>query len=122
MAAAASWVFDTGVKDHRTNILKCPPAELAGEIAGNVAVERFVVAAVRVVYARVQKKSPQARVLLPTVYAVERAASVALEQSVIAAPSRMVHAGIAKKRRRIAIFLPAVLALFTHGITPCLIL
>ena len=118
MVAAASWVFDTGVKDHRTDVLKCPPAELAGEIAGNVAVERFVVAAVRVVYARVQKKSPQARVLLPTVYAVERAASIALEQSVIAAPSRMVHAGIAKKRRRIAIFLTAVFAVLAHITSP----
>ena len=118
MAAAASWVFDTGVKDHRADVLKCPPAELAGEIAGNVAVERFVVATIRVVYARVQKKRPQARVPLTAVYAVERAASVALKQSVIAAPARMVYAGITKKRRRIAIFLPAVFAVFAHIISP----
>ena len=35
MAAAASWVFDTGVQNHRADVLECPPAELAGEIAGN---------------------------------------------------------------------------------------
>ena len=116
MAAAASWVFDTSVQDHRADVLECPPAELAGEIAGDVAVERLVVAPVRIAYARVQKKSPQARVLLPTEYAVERAASIALEQSMIAAPSRMVHAGIAKKRRRIAIFLTAVFAVLAHVI------
>ena len=116
MAAAASWVFGATVQDHRADVLECPPAELAGEIAGNVAVERFVVATVRVVYACVQKKSPQARVPLPAVYAVERAASIALEQSMIAAPSRMVHAGIAKKRRRIAIFLTAVFAVLAHVI------
>ena len=86
MAAAASWVFDTGVQDHRADVLECPPAELAGEIAGNVAVERLMVALVRIVDARVQKKSPQARVLLPTMYAVERAAGVALEQGVVAPP------------------------------------
>ena len=122
MVSAASWVLDTGVQDHRADVLKCPPAELAGEIAGNIAVERLVVAAVRIVYARVQKKRPQARVPLTAVYAVERATSIALKQSVIAALSRMVHAGITKKRRRIAIFLPTELAVFTHGITPCLIL
>jgi hypothetical protein len=41
VAAAASWVFDTGVQDHRADVLECPPAELAGEIAGNVAAERL---------------------------------------------------------------------------------
>ena len=46
MAAAASWFFDTGVYDHRANVLECSPAELAGEIAGYVAVERLVVAIV----------------------------------------------------------------------------
>ena len=50
MAAAASWFFDTGVQDHRADVLERPPAELAGEIAGNVAVERFVVAPVGVMY------------------------------------------------------------------------
>ncbi len=39
VAAAASWVFDTGFQDHRADVLECPPAELAGEIAGNVAAE-----------------------------------------------------------------------------------
>ena len=72
MAAAASWVSDTGVQDHRADVLECPPAELAGEIAGNVAVKRFVVAPVRIMDARVQKKSPQARVLLPAVNAIEQ--------------------------------------------------
>ena len=42
MVAAASWVFDTGVQDHRAEVLECPPAELAGEIAGNVAVEQLM--------------------------------------------------------------------------------
>ena len=54
MAAAASWVFGAAVQDHCADVLECPPAELAGEIAGNVAVERFVVAPVRIAYARVQ--------------------------------------------------------------------
>ncbi len=89
MTAAASWVFDTGVQDHRADVLECPPAELAGEIAGNVAVERLVVATVRIAYARVQKKSPQARILLPAMHAVERAVGVALEQGVITPPARM---------------------------------
>ena len=79
MVAAASWVFDAGVQDHRADVLECPPAELAGEIAGNVALERLVVAAVRVVHARVQKKRPQVCVLPSAVDAVERSAGIALE-------------------------------------------
>ena len=119
MAAAASWVFDTGVKDHRTNILKCPPAELAGEIAGNVAVERLVVAPVRIAYARVQKKSPQARILLPAVHAVERAVGVALEQGVIAPSAWMARAGVMEKRPRIPIRLSAVFAVLAHATCLC---
>ena len=116
MTAAASWVFDTGVQDHRADVLECPPAELAGEIAGNVAVERLVVATVRIAYARVQKKSPQARVLLPAVYAVERAVGVALEQGVIAPSARMACAGVKEKRSRIPIRLSAVFAVLAHVI------
>ena len=116
MAAAASWVFDTGVQDHRADVLECPPAELAGEIAGNVAVERLVVATVRIVYARVQKKRPQARVLLPAVHAVERAVGVALEQGVIATSARMACAGVMEKRPRIPIRLSAVFAVLAHAV------
>ena len=94
MVAAASWVFDTSVQDHRADVLECPPAELAGEIAGDVAIERFVVATVRIVDARVKKKRPQTRVLLPAVHAVERAVGVALEQGVITTPARMARAGV----------------------------
>ena len=116
MVAAASWIFDTGVQDHRADVLECTPAELAGEIAGNVAVERLVVATVRIAYARVQKKSPQARVLLPAVYAVERAVGVALEQGVIAPSARMACAGIKEKRPRVSIRLSAVFAALAHNI------
>jgi hypothetical protein len=35
MAVVSSWVFDAGVYDHRADVLEYPPAELAGEIAGN---------------------------------------------------------------------------------------
>ena len=119
MAAAASWVFDTGVQDHRADVLKCPTAELAGEIAGNIAVERFMVAAVRVANARVQKKSPQARVLLPAVYAVERAVGVALEQGVVAPSARMACAGVKEKRPRIPIRLSAVFAVLAHATCLC---
>ncbi len=114
MAAAASWVFDTGVQDHRADVLECPPAELAGEIAGNVAVERLVVATVRIAYARVQKESPQARVLLSAVNAVERAVGIALKQGVITTPARMAHAGVKEKRPRIPIRLSAVFAVLAH--------
>ena len=114
MAAAASWVFDTGVQDHCADVLECPPAELAGEIAGNVAVERLVVAPVRIVDARVQKKSPQARVLLPAVNAIERAVGVALKQGVIATSARMACAGVKEKRPRIPIRLSAVFAVLAH--------
>ena len=114
MPAAASWVFDTGVQDHRADVLECPPAELAGEIAGNVAVERLVVAPVRIVDARVQKKSPQARVLLSAVHAVERAVGVALKQGVIAPSARMACAGVMEKRPRIPIRLSAVFAVLAH--------
>ena len=114
VVAAASWVFDTGVQDHRADVLECPPAELAGEIAGNVAVERLVVAPVRIAYARVQKKSPQTRVLLPAVHTVERAVGVALEQGVIATPARMACAGVMEKRPRIPIRLSAVFAVLAH--------
>ena len=114
MAAAASWFFDTSVQDHRADVLECPPAELAGEIAGNVAVERLVVAPVWIAYARVQKKSPQARVLLPAMHAVERAVGVALEQDVVAPSARMACAGVKEKRPRIPIRLSAVFAILTH--------
>ena len=118
MAAAASWVFDTGVQDHRADVLECPPAELAGEISGNVAVIRFVVAPVRIVDARVHKESPQARVLLPAMDAVERSASVALEKRMLALvrTARMMVAGVSEKRRRIPIFLSAVFAVLAHVI------
>ena len=119
VATAASWVFGATVQDHRADVLECPPAELAGEIAGNVAVERFVVATVRIAYARVQKKSPQARVLLPAVDAVERAVGVALEQGVIAPSARMTCAGIMEKRPRIPIRLSAVFAVLTHVTCLC---
>ena len=119
VAAAASWVFDTGVQDHRADVLESPPAELAGEIAGNVAVERFVVAPVRIAYARVQKKSPQARVLLPAVYAVERTVGVALEQGVIAPSARMVCAGVKEKRPRISMRLSAVFTVLAHVACLC---
>ena len=114
MAAAASWVFDTGVQDHRADVLECPPAELAGEIAGNVAVERLVVAPVRIAYARVQKKRPQARILLPAVNAIERAVGVALEQGVVAPSTRMACAGVKEKRPRVSIRLSAVFAVLAH--------
>ena len=118
MAATASWFFDTGVQDHRADVLECPPAELAGEIAGNVAVERLVVAPVRIAYARVQKQSPQARVSLPAVDAEEWSAGVALEKRMLALvrTARMMIAGVPEKRRRIPIFLSAVLAVFAHVI------
>ena len=119
MAAAASWVFDTGVQDHRADVLECPPAELAGEIAGNVAVERLVVATVRIAYARVQKKSPQTRVLLSAVYAVERAVGVALEQGVVTPPARMACAGVKEKRPRVSIRLSAVFAVLAHVTCLC---
>ena len=119
MADTASWVFDTGVQDHRADVLECSPAELAGKIAGNVAVERLVVATVRIAYARVQKQSPQTRVLLPTVYAVERAVGVALEQGVIAPSARMTCAGIMEKRPRIPIRLSAVFAVLAHVTCLC---
>ena len=96
------------------DVLECPPAELAGEIAGNVAVERLVVATVRIVDARVQKKRPQARVLLPAVYAVERAVGVALEQGVVAPSARMACAGVKEKRPCIPILLSAVFAVLAH--------
>ena len=115
MAAAASWVLDAGVQDHCADVLERPPAELAGEIAGNVAVKRFVVAPVRIVDARVQKKRPQARVLLPAVHAVERAVGVALEQGVIATPARMACAGVMEKRPRIPIRLSAVFTVLAHA-------
>ena len=119
MAAAASWVFDTGVQDHRADVLECPPAELAGEIAGNVAVERLVVAPVRIVDARVQKKRPQAPVLLPAVHAIERAVGVALKQGVIATSARMACAGVMEKRPRIPIRLSAVFAVLAHATCLC---
>ena len=115
MAAAASWVLDTSVQDHRVDVLECSPAELAGEIARNVAVERLVVAPVRIAYARVQKKSPQARVLLPAVNAIERTVGIGLEQGVIAPSARMACAGIMEKRSRIPIRLSAVFAVLAHA-------
>ena len=118
MAAAASWVLLTGVHHHCVDVFVLTPAELAGEISGNVAVERFVVAAVRVVHARVQKKRPQVCVLPSAVDAVERSASVALEKRMLAfvRAVRMMIAGVPEKRRRIPIFLPAVFAVFAHVI------
>ena len=101
------------------DVLECPPTELAGEIARNVAVERLVVAPVRIVDARVQKKSPQARVLLPAVYTVERAVGVALEQGVIATSARMACAGVMEKRPRIPIRLSAVFAVLAHVTCLC---
>lgn len=35
MPAASSWVFDTGVQEHRADVHESPPVELAGEITGN---------------------------------------------------------------------------------------
>ena len=117
MLAAALRILGTRTRHHSSNVLECPPAELAGEIAGNVAVERLVIATVRIAYTRVQKKSPQARVLLPAVYAVERAVGVALEQGVVAPPARMACAGVKEKRPRIPIRLSAVFAVLAH-VTP----
>jgi len=79
MLAAASWVLLTGVHHHCVNVFVLPTAELASECSRDVAIIRFVVATVRIVYARVHKKSPQARVLLPTMNTVERTVGVALE-------------------------------------------
>ena len=78
----------------------------------------FVVAAVRVVHARVQKKRPQVCVLPPAVDAVERSAGVTLEKRMLALvrAARMMIAGVPKKRRRIAIFLSAVFAVLAHVI------
>ena len=119
MVAAASWVLLTGIQDHHAEVLECPPAELAGEISGNVAVIRFVVATVRIVDARVHKESPQARVFLPAVHAVERAVGVALEQGVIAPSARMACAGVMEKRPRIPIRLSAVFAVLAHVTCLC---
>ena len=120
MAAAASWVLDAGVQDHCADVLERPPAELAGEIAGNVAVKRFVVTSVRIMHARVQKKRTQARVLLPAVDTVERAVDIALEQGVIATSARMACAGVMEKRPRISIRLPTVFTVLTHTTRLCL--
>ena len=114
VAATTSWIFGAAVQDHRADVLECPPAELAGEITGNIAVERLVVATVRIAYACVQKKRPQARVLLPAVHAVERAVGVALEQGVIAPSARMACTGVKEKRPRVSIRLSAVFAVLAH--------
>ena len=114
--AATFWVAGASAGHHAANVAEFPPAELAGEIAGNVAVERFVVAAVRIVYARVQKKRPQTRVLLPAVHAVERAVGVALEQGVIAPSAWMARAGVKEKRPRVSIRLSAVFAVLAHAV------
>ena len=41
--AAASCFFDTGVQDHRADVLECPPAELAGKIAEDAVIAYFVI-------------------------------------------------------------------------------
>ena len=118
MVAAASWVLLTGVDHHCVDVFVLTPAELASECSRDVAIIRFVVATIRVVHARVQKKRPKARVLLPAVDAVERSASVALEKRMLALvrAARMLVAGVPEKRRRIPIFLSAVLTVFAHVI------
>ena len=68
--AAASWIFDAGVYDHRADVLECPPAELAGEIAGNVAVEGLVVTPARMACAGVKEKRPRVSIRLSAVFAV----------------------------------------------------
>ncbi len=116
MFAAASWVLLTGVHHHRVDVFVLPTAELASECSRDVAVERFVVAAVRVVHACVQKKRPQVCVLPSAVDAVERSAGVALEQGVIALVGavRMMIAGVPEKRSRIPIRLAAVFTVLAH--------
>ena len=118
MVAAASWVLLTGVHHHRVDVFVLPTAELASECSRNVAVKWFVVTPVRVVHARVQKKRPQVCVLPSAVDAVERSAGVALEERMLAfvRAVRMMIAGVPEKRRRIPIFLSAVLAVFAHVI------
>jgi len=98
------------------NVFVLPTAELASECSRDVAVIRFVVATVRVACARIQKESPQARVLLPAMDAVERSASVALEKRMLTLvrTARMMVAGVSEKRRRIPIFLSAVFAVLAH--------
>ena len=120
MTAAASWVLLTGVHHHCVNVFVLPTAELASEGSRDVAVKRFVVASVRVACARIQKESPQARVLLPAMEAVERSASVALEKRMLALVRavRMMVAGVPEKRRRIPVFLSAVFAVFAHVAPP----
>ena len=70
MFAAASGVLLTGVQDHRADVPECPPAELAGEIAGKVSVERLVVATVRMMVASVPEKRRRIPVFLSAVFAV----------------------------------------------------
>ena len=115
--ATASWILLTGVHHHCVNVFELPTAELASECSRDIAVIRFVVAPVRIAYARVQKKSPQARVLLPAMDAVERSASVALEKRMLALARavRMMIAGVPEKRPRIPIRLSAVFAVLAHG-------
>ena len=43
MPPTASCFFDAGVQEHRADVLECPPAELAGEIAGDVTAYLVVV-------------------------------------------------------------------------------
>ena len=118
MVAAASWVLLTGVHHHCVDVFVLTSAELAAECSRDVAVIRFVVAAVRVVHACVQKKRPQVCVLLAAVDAVERSAGIALEERMLAfvRAVRMMIAGVPEKRRRIPIFLSTVLAVFAHVI------
>ena len=119
MVAAASWVLLTGVHHHCVNVFVLPTAELASECSRDVAVIRFVVATVRVACARIQKESPQARVLLPAMDAVERSASVPLKKRMLALvrAARMMVAGVSEKRRRIPIFLSAIFTVLAH-VTP----
>ena len=100
------------------NVFVLTSAELAAECSRDVAVIRFVVAAVRVVHACVQKKRPQVCVLPSAVDAVERSASVALEKRMLALARavRMMIAGVSEKRRRIPIFLSAVFTVLAHVI------
>ena len=116
MVPAAFGILGAAVDDEVAEGGIGTAAELAGERAARVALERLVVRSVRIVHTAVGHQRAERRVALAAVDAEKRAVLVALEESVLAFPESawMMGAGIREKALCVRVLLSAVLAVFAH--------
>ena len=89
MLASTLRILGTRARHHSSNVMICPPTELARKIPGYITIESLMATAIWISCARTRKQRPQIRIFLTAVHTIKRSFFVTFKQSVLAASIRM---------------------------------